>query len=215
MDRRSFAQCNLDLFLNTFIRDKKGGFFCECGAANGIEISSCLFFEKFLGWTGINVEASPSLFTRLQDNRPNSINIHAALSYQDGNVPFYPCWDSSGQETGCGSVSCDTKFIDYLSSVGHRRATDPVMIPTLSFGTLCKKCMVKTIDLFVLDVEGHELEVLKGVAETDNHLWPNMFCIEHGHVGIDALRKTLSLMNYDFLTVDPRDINAIFVKRQQ
>ena len=40
----------------------KGGYFIEAGAYDGYEISNTLYFEKFLGWTGILVEPNPEAF---------------------------------------------------------------------------------------------------------------------------------------------------------
>jgi hypothetical protein len=36
-------------------------------------------FEKLLGWRGVHIEASPSSFQALARNRPNQLNVHAAV----------------------------------------------------------------------------------------------------------------------------------------
>jgi hypothetical protein len=45
-----------------FGRKKRGGFFIEAGAHNGVEASNTLYLEKKLGWTGILVEPNPQTF---------------------------------------------------------------------------------------------------------------------------------------------------------
>ena len=63
----------VDRFLHEkYFYNKPNGFFIECGAADGFNLSSCKFFEEFMGWKGVNVEASPAKYAKLIQNRPNS-----------------------------------------------------------------------------------------------------------------------------------------------
>jgi hypothetical protein len=46
-----------------FGRKKRGGFFIEAGAHDGVEASNTLYFEKKMGWTGLLVEPNPDSFS--------------------------------------------------------------------------------------------------------------------------------------------------------
>jgi|LakMenEpi03Aug12_release.lakeMendotaPanAssembly.Ray.scaffolds.fasta_scaffold59755_2 hypothetical protein len=41
----------VDKFLHdNYFKDKRDGFFIECGAADGLNLSCCKFFEETMGW---------------------------------------------------------------------------------------------------------------------------------------------------------------------
>lgn len=214
MLRRYHGQFEIDRFLNdNFFHDKENGFFVECGAGNGVDDSSCLFFEENLQWNGLNIEASPTLFETLKNNRKKSININSALSNSKDKKFFYKCFLNDGKtEIGCGSLSDSPDFVNYLKKQRHKRDEIPIQINSLMFSDVVKEYNIKKIDLFVLDVEGHEIEALDGIFSIERDILPDFFCIEYGHVGVEILKKILNKHNYNFLTLCPSNINAIFKK---
>ena len=78
-----YSQLKQDKYLydNFFNSKKNNGFFLEIGADDGIRFSNSYFFEKHLNWDGICIEASPTRYKELVNNR-NSINVNAL------NIPF-------------------------------------------------------------------------------------------------------------------------------
>ena len=80
----------VDRFLHlNYFPNKKDGFFIECGAADGFNLSSCKFFEEFMGWKGVNMEASPDKYKKLVENRPNSfLNLNKGLLHESGKFVF-------------------------------------------------------------------------------------------------------------------------------
>lgn len=159
-----------------FFPNKKNGFFVECGAYNGIIDSTCLFFEETMDWKGLNIEAVPYLFDKLIVNRPNSINEHYALSSKNGIATFTnPLHPTLGRNFGCGSLSHSEEHMKGIRGC----KMDVFEVPTIRFSELFKKHNLPDIDLFILDVEGHEEEALKGILEIPEHAYPKVFCIEH------------------------------------
>jgi hypothetical protein len=67
----------------------------------------------------------------------------------------------------------------------------------------------RDIDLFVLDVEGLELEVLNGMI--DSNYLPTIMCIEYPHVGLTPLKKTMANLHYSLDTL--MNNNAYFIKK--
>ena len=80
----------------------------------------------------------------------------------------------------------------------------------------------RNIDLFVLDVEGYEINVLEGMK--NSAYLPHVFCIEYPMIGLDNLKNKLYDMGYLFDTVHEcgrfvlgtqefNSHNAFFVKK--
>ena len=76
MFKSQFKQDEL-LEKNVF-KGHKHGVFVDIGAHDGVNLNNTLYFEKYNGWTGINVEPIKKVYDRLITNRPDSININCA-----------------------------------------------------------------------------------------------------------------------------------------
>lgn len=90
---KSYARDNLDFKLRTFC-DFDNGFFVEAGANDGIARSNTLYFEKYLGWRGLLIEAVPELARVCAANRPACVVESAALvsaTYTGATVPMRYC----------------------------------------------------------------------------------------------------------------------------
>jgi FkbM family methyltransferase len=175
-----------------YFQNKINGFYIECGAFDGITESSCYFFEKYLDWKGINIEASNSLYNQLCFYRPNSINLNCALSDYDGKINFTKTYMSGG-EFGNGSCKHSQQHIDHLKQFGVTYETQK--IDCMTYSSLISKYNILEVDLFVLDVEGFEDTVLSGMISCP--ILPKVFCIEHTNCGNwETVQNILSSLNY-------------------
>ncbi len=173
---------------DSYFAGVRNGVFLEAGAFTGIEESSCLVFEESLGWTGLNVEPSPFNFDLLQQNRPGSVNVQAALSDSEGTATFTNVLHPTrGANFGNGSLSHMPGHRAELVADGCSFETFEVR--TMRYDTLLAQHGIDQVDLFVLDVEGHELSVLRGMRGTT--VWPRVMCVEYGNLGVDALDAML------------------------
>ena len=68
----------------------------------------------------------------------------------------------------------------------------------------------ETVDLFVLDVEGHEIAVIEGMSGAK--VLPKVMCVEHGQVGLDVLNDKLSTLGFEFAS--SLHVNSFFVRKQ-
>src|SRR5256885_2296556 len=68
-------------------RFRRGGYFLDCGAFDGLELSNTYALETELGWTGLCVEAHAGLYERLVRNRRCPC-AHACVDAQPGQVEF-------------------------------------------------------------------------------------------------------------------------------
>ena len=130
----------------------ENGLYIEAGANNGIVGSNTLYLEKELNWRGILIEPSKNAFDNcVQYRSSNNIFINAALVSDEsinsvvGDFNGDHMSSIKGERTGCN-----------LDSMVEVKATTLTKI-------LNESNFAKDIDFFSLDVEGHELETLKGI----------------------------------------------------
>lgn len=134
------------------------GYYIETGAWKGEKLSHSWLFESHLCWTGLLVEPSPAYFAAVV-NRPASAVYHAGLvASADNGTTLRAGIDDTPTNTAPGGVGNDKAIADInpLSAV----------VPAYSMETLLKWERVGThaVDFWTLDVEGLELQVLRGLG---------------------------------------------------
>jgi len=128
------------------------GVYVECGAIDGIHRSLTIELYKN-GWSGFNFEPNIRTFKKLCINRLDDINLNLCLSNENNIVEFnIPKGNVRGYETGTGSI---------LKNVTKNREFITEKVESITFDRFVDYYKVKKIDFMVLDVEGHELEVLE------------------------------------------------------
>jgi len=203
-----YGQKGIDSYLNdNFINNKRDGFFVECGAGEGVIDSSCKFFEETLGWTGINIEPVPKMYTRLVENRPKCFNSNFALSDKEEKASFlYPIHHKL-EFFGNGSLTHTKEHLADLKRLNYKFETYDVQCIKFSslWKSIGKDIRRKGIDLFVLDVEGHELQALEGILPTK----PKILCIEYPWIGLNNIEE--KIIPYSYILAGIHHNNAIFV----
>jgi len=192
-----YGQFQLDKVINdNYINNRRDGFFVECGAFDGTTECSCKFFEESLGWKGMNIEAVPHLYEQLKNNRPNSINVNGALSDENGTKVFtHVVHPVAGYNFGNGSFCLPSFHREDLRKQGCSFVD--MNIPCYRFDKLFVDHNLPPIDLFVLDVEGYEMQVVKGMSQMPKSHWPKCFCVEYPWCGLDNLKSILN-DNYNY-----------------
>ena len=192
------------ILLERYFTNTANGFFIECGANDGITDSNCKLFEDNFDWKGLNLEPAVDLYNKLTINRPNSININKALSDVIGDRKFYYPLDCYN----CGSLDNLTEFA--VSVIGDLNANknriQEYSVKTTTYCDLIKEYNVKKIDLFSLDVEGHEINVISNMLQST--VLPRIICIEYGHCGIDNINSILCGGGYKNTLRD--SVNCVF-----
>ena len=208
------GQLLLDKVLfNKFFKDKKNGTFIECGAFDGIMESNTYFFYKNMNWRGYNIEPVPKVFEKLVKNRPEDKNYNIALSNIDGESTFtqaisdkFPYYEGN---FGNGSLRHNERHLESLRKDNCSFETYKVKTKSI-FSFYRDSGIAKPVDLFILDVEGYELEVLSTFGKIKNDLLPKVLAVEYGHCGEESLRRYLSPLKYEIKYQD--SINLVFQK---
>lgn len=160
----SFAASGQDFALKPYL-GKRGGFFIEAGANDGIAQSNTYWYERFRGWHGLLVEPIPELADRCRRNRPGSRVVSSALvsaDYPGNQIEMIFCGLMSQVDGARGSAEADARCLD----VGARNAqVTPyhLSVPARTLTSLLDEIRPPKIDFFSLDVESFELSVLQGL----------------------------------------------------
>lgn len=195
------------LFERYFNDESIRGVFVECGAFDGLTECSCKFFEETLGWKGYNFEPVPWIYEQLCSNRPASRNLNFALSNAIGESVFravvHPHF---GKNCTNGSLQHTPTHSEMLEADGCTIIDVAVRLRT--WRDFVEAEGVTHVDLFVLDVEGHELAVLEGMK--DCPILPDLMCVEIGHLSFDAVRTSLHQLGYRYDISS--HVNAFFIR---
>ena len=198
--KRYSARGNIDKSLIDIV-NKRSGFYLEVGAYNGISESVSLRFEKELKWSGLLIEPNPLHFKYLKKNRSNNICLNfICLSKEYLKKKLYI------KNLNLMSHIVDDKNKIYFKDYPIERIN--LLAKEANLGNFksyeCKieilenifeKFNINIIDLAIIDVEGSELELLKGINFEKIKI--NYFCIES--YNFEKLNQFMINKNYEFL----------------
>ena len=170
--RRLFELCGLDNYskparheldtkLGKYLPAK--GFFVEAGALDGFIASNTYYLERIKGWRGILIEPIPEYFRECVRQRPGARVIQCALVASD-------CAAKAVTMTFAESMSCIRGATEKGESLAVGEAgmarSHSVDVPARTLSSVLVEYNVQTIDFLSLDVEGYELEVIRGLDFT-------------------------------------------------
>lgn len=202
---RFYGQHGEDLLLAAMLEDVEQGTFVEVGCIDGLRFSNTLHFEE-RGWRGMCVEAHDDYIELLRENRPGSLVMHAAASETDAeDVTFY-----ANQRGSLSSLNPDReeefalRFGEYFT--GYEKQT----VSMRRLDSMLVEAGMDSIDLLSVDVEGHEIEVLRGLGRYR----PRIILVEsEGDAHENALNELL--WTYGYLAAFRLDCNLYYTLDQE
>jgi len=137
----------------------RGGVFVELGANDGRKGTNTIFLEHCLGWRGLLIEGQPTTFEKLRAFRraPSAAKLATAVCETHGHIDFY---NKSQATAGIPSLMTVTHRRRWHNRADSRALTS---VPCGPLGDWLRLLGVAQVDLFVLDVEGAELMVLRSL----------------------------------------------------
>lgn len=149
---------NAEDFVLRKLFPKDHGFFVEVGCIDGKVFSNTLLFEE-LGWKGVCIEAHTGYIEMIKKNRPGSAVVHCAIGEKDdGVVTFYA--NSRGSLSSLDKSTEERWKRDYGS---YFTGFEEQKVEKRTLTSVFDQLKVKEIDFMSLDIEGYEVEALKGL----------------------------------------------------
>lgn len=132
------------------------GFFVDVGCYHPTRYSNT--YHLYLqGWRGLNIDPTPGTCELFDQARPNDATIECAVSDQPGELTFYgpggrSVFNTLSKEQADEYVKAGW-FKEYKTSTVPARTLADILDEHLPTG--------QTIDLLDVDVEGHDVQVLR------------------------------------------------------
>jgi len=173
--QQSFAQFGEDIVLFTWLETlglkTPGGFYVDVGAHHPRFSSNTYLLRRLLGWSGINIEADPNLFTAFERECPECVNLQMAVG---GRARF----DTLTIYNHPGVNTMSDTLRERQSHNPWMEIRDKIQMPVVPINDVLEKHLPNDSQFRVLsvDIEGLDLELIEAF---DFNRWrPNLVLIE-------------------------------------
>ena len=150
----SKSQLRQDLFVLAVLQFKRGGYFVEFGATNGVDLSNTWLLEKHFGWTGILGEPARIWHDQLTQNRSASA-IDKSCVWTGSNLEIL---FNETQKPELSTID------EYSNRDGHYHERDlgkKYAVSTITLTELLQTYNAPSyIDYLSIDTEGSEFAIL-------------------------------------------------------
>lgn len=194
---RSVSQLGQDLWVLEQTGYKRGGFFVEFGATDGIILSNSWLLEKEFGWNGICAEPNPKFHQGLRRNR-QCIVSDACIGPRTGEeVEFLMADEYGGMIKHADMDNNAERRSGYLENASHT-----VRLRTVSLNDfLVNLNAPRNIDYLSIDTEGSEFEILAAFPFEDWQI--DFLTVEHNFTPQrQQLRELLESKGYSAIEAD-------------
>jgi FkbM family methyltransferase len=143
------ANWGIDIVVSAILKDKKKGIYVDIGCHHPLINNNTYLLHK-RGWSGINIDLDFSSIEMFNYFRPNDYNHKIALSNKKGKANLFFFHNRAPKNT-----------LDKVSGKGAK-LVKKIQTDTLDNIIKQSKLSIKKIDFLTIDVEGNELNVLRG-----------------------------------------------------
>jgi len=190
--KKSYSFGGCDLLVDYIFKTKKRGFYLDVGCQHPVSNNNTYLLYK-RGWNGMNIDLDPKNIRLFNLERPDEINICKCVSSDNSKKDlffFHP---------GSPINSLEKKTIKDKSNFSLKK------IETFTLNSILEDHKIQDIDYFNLDVEGHEIDILKDFDI--KHYKPKVISVEF----IDYQMKKLEFKNNDINRVLQSDLYKYFI----
>jgi FkbM family methyltransferase len=150
----SSSQYAQDIYAYTYSGGKEN-FFVEVGGYDPFLHSNSYWLESKHNWTGLCIEPDPVKAKKIQESRTASV-INKAISDKEGSMDFVVA--------GALSAVVDTLPKEHFSRIKRENpGWEIITVSSAPFGILEAMIPNNKISYLSIDVEGHELNVIRGI----------------------------------------------------
>lgn len=187
---KGHSQCGQDIFVyDTFFKGKKNGVCFEIGASVPFEINNSLLFEE-IGWTCYAFDPQPNLEEQWHKHRKAKFFPYAITS-QPKKYHLYVDNSKKGKDMA-GYIPSKTAH-HKPSDMDNRKQIEVNGIPLKN---ILQQEEISEIDYMSIDVEGYEIEVLKGIDFESTKI--DVLTIENCNPGYEEVRQFMQARGYVF-----------------
>lgn len=155
-----YSQFGEDRVLAKIFAGVRDGFCVEVGANDGVNDSNTYYFEQ-LGWECVLVEPNPDLCRSIRETRRAHL-FECAVSSKTGTA-LLNIAEGPGRAHGVSSLGDRAEAASRIAAFGF--TSRELRVPTRTLDDLLRETgSVRGLSFVSIDVEGHELEVLKGFS---------------------------------------------------
>ena len=184
--RISYSYGSVDLLLEHIFKNQSHGFYIDVGCQHPVmNNNTYLLYKK--GWNGINIDLDKKNIDLFSFYRKRDLNINVAISSREDERDLFFYHDKSAINTLEKSVANYQKAqVKKIKKVKTKTLNS--IIENSKFNNL-------TIDFVSIDVEGHELDVIKGFDLKKYK--PKVVIIEFLDLSLKKLEiKNLNIKNF-------------------
>ncbi|MEE9409086.1 MAG: FkbM family methyltransferase [Polaribacter sp.] len=158
--KETYSQLGEDIAITHLLEkhlNLQNGFYIDVGCNHPIHCSNTfLLYRK--GWSGITIDLNKELISLHKMERKGDVQVNTAISDKNESVKVYEFQDNS-----ISTINSD--FFNEMKT--HKKViSDSKLINTLTLNEIVLEHNVTKIDLLCIDVEGHDLKVLKSLDLT-------------------------------------------------
>ncbi len=148
--KKLYSNWGIDLLVKDILKKKKRGIYIDVGCHHPLINNNTNMLYKN-GWKGINIDLDFNSIDMFNYFRPKDDNILSALSNKKGQANLYFFHNRAAKNTISKSRGTGARSIKKIE------------VNTLDNIIKNSKFKIKDIDFLSIDVEGNELNVLKGL----------------------------------------------------
>ena len=190
--KKSYSFGGCDLLIDYIFKSQKKGFYLDVGCQHPISNNNTYLLYK-RGWSGINIDLDPKNIRLFDLDRPDEINICKCVSSDNSKKDLF--FFHSGSPIN----SLEKKTIKDKTNFSLKK------IETFTLNSILKDYKIKEIDYFNIDVEGHEIDILKNFDI--KYYKPKVISVEF----IDYQMKKLEFKNNNINRVLKSDLYRYFI----